>query len=312
MQYNIFQNWLERSGINNKTQELFDVKIGHHKRLGSCIEIPVHDEGGNYLFSKYRKNPTLDDQTPKYMYDHGGTVTLYGYHLAKDHDTILVTEGEKDCLVAWSNNIPAVSSTGGALSFQKDWAPFFKDKNVILCFDNDETGGNGMAKVLQMIPHAKVLFIPDRPNVKDLADYVASGGDIHTLLTTARHFENIAEVKEDKAKRIAQYQNTYFHNAYIKKNTRPKTVFKGTITSKGDDLTQVKEVAIKSLITTNHSNMASCIWHNDKTPSLKVYEDSNTFYCFGCGKYGDVIDVYRQLHNTSFPDTIKALKRLLP
>ncbi len=35
----------------------------------------------------------------------------------------------------------------------------------------------------------------------------------------------------------------------------------------------------------NRSGMACCPFHNEKTPSLKVYDDH--FYCFGCGATGD-------------------------
>ena len=34
-----------------------------------------------------------------------------------------------------------------------------------------------------------------------------------------------------------------------------------------------------------------CPFHNEKTPSFTVYPDSNSFYCFGCGTHGDVIDL---------------------
>lgn len=35
----------------------------------------------------------------------------------------------------------------------------------------------------------------------------------------------------------------------------------------------------------NRAGMACCPFHDDKTPSLKVYDDH--FYCFGCGATGD-------------------------
>lgn len=35
----------------------------------------------------------------------------------------------------------------------------------------------------------------------------------------------------------------------------------------------------------SHSGMACCPFHEDSTPSLKVYDDH--FYCFGCGETGD-------------------------
>ena len=35
----------------------------------------------------------------------------------------------------------------------------------------------------------------------------------------------------------------------------------------------------------NRSGMACCPFHEERTPSLKVYDDH--FYCFGCGATGD-------------------------
>ncbi|MEW7278192.1 CHC2 zinc finger domain-containing protein [Aquimarina sp. 2201CG1-2-11] len=32
-----------------------------------------------------------------------------------------------------------------------------------------------------------------------------------------------------------------------------------------------------------------CPFHDDKTPSLKIYPETNTYHCFGCGATGDVI-----------------------
>ena len=37
-------------------------------------------------------------------------------------------------------------------------------------------------------------------------------------------------------------------------------------------------------LTAHRNDMARCPFHNDKTPSMKLYEDH--FYCFGCGAAG--------------------------
>lgn len=44
------------------------------------------------------------------------------------------------------------------------------------------------------------------------------------------------------------------------------------------------------------NNMASCPFHNDRTPSMKV---DNRFHCFGCGADGDVIDFVSMLYGIS-------------
>lgn len=47
----------------------------------------------------------------------------------------------------------------------------------------------------------------------------------------------------------------------------------------------MQEVARFYGLEMNRAGMACCPFHDDKTPSLKVYEDH--FYCFGCGATGD-------------------------
>ena len=43
----------------------------------------------------------------------------------------------------------------------------------------------------------------------------------------------------------------------------------------------------------HRGNMICCPFHDDRTPSMKLYDDH--FYCFGCQKPGDVIDLAAQL-----------------
>ena len=38
------------------------------------------------------------------------------------------------------------------------------------------------------------------------------------------------------------------------------------------------------------NNMLKCPFHADDTASMKIYPNTDTFNCFGCGKNGDVIE----------------------
>jgi len=53
-----------------------------------------------------------------------------------------------------------------------------------------------------------------------------------------------------------------------------------------------------------------CPLHNDKSPSFFIYPESNSFYCYGCNKGGNVINLVRFLHNYTFPEAIKFLNNL--
>lgn len=37
--------------------------------------------------------------------------------------------------------------------------------------------------------------------------------------------------------------------------------------------------------------ITNCIWHKDDTPSLVLYPDSNSFFCFGCHEWGDTLNL---------------------
>lgn len=43
-----------------------------------------------------------------------------------------------------------------------------------------------------------------------------------------------------------------------------------------------------------------CPFHNEKTPSMKIYPKSNTYYCFGCGASGDVFKFIQNMENCDF------------
>ncbi len=51
----------------------------------------------------------------------------------------------------------------------------------------------------------------------------------------------------------------------------------------------------------------SCPFHSEKTPSMVIYEDTQSFYCFGCGVGGDIITFIEKIENLSYVDAVKFL-----
>lgn len=54
----------------------------------------------------------------------------------------------------------------------------------------------------------------------------------------------------------------------------------------------------------NRKGYASCPFHEEDTPSLKLYPETNTFYCFGCGMGGDVISFVRHLFHLDYAQAV--------
>jgi DNA primase len=302
-------DWLLQRGITPEVIALFNIDPNYdHPTAKDCIRIPITES-----FSKYRRNP-MEDIKPKYLYDTGGKVTLYGSKNVNWGDPVLITEGELDTLVAWSQNIQAVSSTGGAMSFQEEWADEFVGRGpAYVCFDNDDAGARGMVKVLEYIPDAHIVLIPEAIGTKDISDYVSKGGDLHDLLATAKQYPDIATVEADMKHRNASWQSTRFHKAYLDKH-RQATHDKSYDINKyeGDDkVLRAKSVPMTDFIDFTRRK-ACCPWHNERTPSLHYYPKTNSAYCFGgCGRAYDTIDAYRLTHNVSFLEAVSELNKMV-
>lgn len=50
-----------------------------------------------------------------------------------------------------------------------------------------------------------------------------------------------------------------------------------------------------------------CPFHNEKTPSFTVYPESGSFYCFGCGKGGDIFTFTSLAENLDYIEAVKLL-----
>lgn len=73
------------------------------------------------------------------------------------------------------------------------------------------------------------------------------------------------------------------------------------------DLITVMEREGIQLKQRGRSFWASCPFHEDKTPSLKVDPERQTFFCFSCQDGGDAIAFIQKLHGLSFKDALKHL-----
>lgn len=84
------------------------------------------------------------------------------------------------------------------------------------------------------------------------------------------------------------------------------------------DLEELKKVSVKSYLENSGAKLfpsssgrkvCCCIKHNEKSPSMVIYEATNSFYCFGCGIGGGIIDLIMNMHNITMPEAIDFLKK---
>lgn len=51
----------------------------------------------------------------------------------------------------------------------------------------------------------------------------------------------------------------------------------------------------------------SCLFHDDSTPSMVIYPDTNSFYCFGCGTSGTPENIVMHMENCTYQQAVKLL-----
>lgn len=288
------------------------------------LKIPVYDELGNYKFSKYRKAPWEENDEPKYKYEFGSSVSLYGIdHIGPE---MVICEGELDALALLSCGFNACTSTGGAQTFREEWVPLFDKSNVTIMFDNDDAGIRGAVKTAFMFKRFTYRWVPPRFG-KDASD-VLINYDQEMLKTLMRNEENSMkfEIPELSTKKeTIEYRRyltslartmtagsigTMFVRAIIvelsvRLATRKK---KPTPHVDGGEKERANAYPIENLIKVSRDGTALCPFHNEKTGSLHVYKDNHAF-CFGCSKRADAIAIAMAVWNVDFKEAIKRLNQ---
>jgi hypothetical protein len=309
MDIQILETWLGKRGITKDVITEFGIHTD-----GNRIIIPIVDHLGRHIFNKYRRSPlATDTDGKKYYYDYGHKAQLFGIHqvLTCNAPRVVITEGELDCLLLWSHNIPAVSSTGGAGTWNEEWFQLLENRELVLAYDNDEAGAKGMARLWNMRQDVGIVFVPDDVGIKDLTDYHERGFNVHNLIDTAQVLESIDAVEQDRRYRVARLERTFFHTAILHAEKKER---RETYTPKKDvsgDIEKAKQCPITSITQMfKHGNSAKCPYHKEKTPSFTYFPKTNTCYCFGCNKFADAIDIYRLEHPTAtFTETVAELKK---
>jgi hypothetical protein len=158
----------------------------------------------------------------------------------------------------------------------------------------------------EIYPAAKKYLLKKQKDLKkDLSDISKKSIELQNTLYNKR--EKLIREKffldKHKQNKIYKLNNV---ERYLKLYNIDKRHIKSGLLNKE----KAKAVLITDYIEFNRSGFAPCIWHKESNSSMKYYKNSNTCYCFGCGKYGDVISVVQKLYNLDFKQAIIFLTKI--
>jgi DNA primase len=208
-------------------------------------------------------------------------------------------EGEFDRLVLEANGFKAVTSTGGARAFRKEWTKEFENiPEVYICFDNDEAGKNGALRVGRFIQHAKIVELPQE---------VGDGGDVTDF------FVRLGRSREDFLKLLQEAKPAPPEpevRRVVPKTRASDSVPRERIERIKNDNPIAQVIGQYVQLRPSGSNLVGlCPFHEDRIPSFTVYPATGGFHCYGCGKHGDVISFLREKEGLNFNQALDALDR---
>ena len=134
--------WYDVRGYTEETVDRF--RLGY---TGSWYTIPIYVDGTFRNFQCLRYKPK-----GRFAWYKGLGALPFNFGMLKFTDWVVLTEGPVDAIMLRQYNVPAVSQTGGAGTWDNEWLTYFMNiKEIIITYDNDEAGNVGSARVAKSL-----------------------------------------------------------------------------------------------------------------------------------------------------------------
>jgi DNA primase len=274
------------------------------------IVIPTKDTMGRVVNLTQRR---LDDHPVKYLnLPHKPLQNFFGIDILGDRhrfaretgldQPVFICEGQFDTMVLQQNGlvalgVPGVNSMREVMFEHLKWF-----KSVVVCFDNDFPGEKAGLKMAQYIKH-------DYPTMKLYKikwpkDY-AKSGDVNKFFVEGGTGSEFLELMTEL-------------------NVKPKSFKKPHKRKKGstdEKLLKIKEIPIKEFVESiapqlqwtkrDHLHKTKCPLpaHEDSVDSFTIYTETNTYFCFGCGCGGDIVNFCGKMFDTNFKTALNILSK---
>jgi len=161
------------------------------------ISIPVRDSKGRCINIRLYKPNAGEEKMKSWGKGYGATTLYPDPNIPKGK--VVLCEGEFDCLLARQNGIPCWTHTNGAGSFPKQTAKLFTGRDVVVCYDIDQSGQDGAVNTAHiLLPEAasiKIAKLPiTEPENADITDFFVAHGkqltEFQATLESAEIYRN--------------------------------------------------------------------------------------------------------------------------
>lgn len=273
------QKWHEALISNKKILDTFEVNRGikidiiKKYRLGfdgDRLTIPIYINGICVNVRKYKRG---DNSKYIGIYGHN-TPTLFPFDNLNDNPICLM-EGELDCLLALQLGLNAITVTGGAGSWDKTWDMYFKDKDLVICYDIDKAGKDGAEKIYNILKtickSIKNIELPikDPPN-GDFTDYIITHqftiNDFIELVKGTPVMQNREKEQESMTVSLQECDNAIYGGKYLE--------IPVTIAGKNPENYLVPYIFKVSCVPANNNKCRACHMNAIREVTIKIDKTS--------------------------------------
>ncbi len=181
--------------------------------------------------------------------------------------------------------------------FRPEWANELASiPEVYICFNNDEAGRAGATRIGRLIPHARIIELPEEVGKSgDVTDFFVrlgkSRADFETLMECATPAPpspptQVATLRQSpdpiQRERIDHIKNAAPIAGVVERYVKLQKF--------GNNLVGLRP------------------FHEDHNPSFTVFPANGSFHCFGCRKRGDVITFFREIEGLGFGQSLDRLE----
>ena len=172
----------------------------------------------------------------------------------------------------------------------KEWAKPFLNGNVYIEYSKSKKGLHIIYQMCDYFKDKKGMNYKLSENEKDGIEIYSNK---RNFVLTGNVFENYTEIKDDAGAIIPVYKSFYNNDIELFKEVKK--------------LVSINTILQHYSLIVNRDNKISCPFHQEKTPSLVIYNNTNSWYCWGCSIGGTVIDFIMKMENL---DKLQAAKLL--
>lgn len=213
-----------------------------------------------------REYPEKEDGL-KHLHQKGHIEVCINHDILKKFNYVFITEGPFDCMTLVQNGIAAIGLLG-AHRLSRKTIEDLHDKKIYICLDSDpnKTGQKAALKLARKLMSyniaSYIVPLPEEDKKVDVNSFFMTHkiGDFMKCIQKAQFFNEVQPVK---------------------------------VKSTAKDLTPIMKAVEKYVSgrSINNRFVGKCIFHEEKTGSMVIYEKDNQFHCFGCGKHGSTLDI---------------------